>query len=66
MYTVFPLKSARMLFAGFPRILESYENLQCHFPGPGKFGKGRFFKLVLEKFWICVWRILKHPKLDVA
>ena len=30
------------------------------------FGKGKFFKIAMEKFWIFVWEILKYPEMDVA
>ena len=29
------------------------------------FGKGRFFKMAMEKFWIFVWIILHCPKMCI-
>ena len=29
-------------------------------------GKGRFFKMALEKFWIFVWESLKYRRMDIT
>ena len=30
------------------------------------FGKRRFFKMVIEKFWNFVWEILEYPEMDTT
>ena len=41
------------------KVLESYGNSKCHFPGPAKFWKEKIFKMATEEFWIFVWKSSK-------
>ena len=27
------------------------------------FGKGKFFKMAMEKLWIFVWKVLEYPRM---
>ena len=50
---------ARMGFGKLWRLVMPFQDLES-------FGKGRFFKMVIETFCGFVCEILKHSELDVA
>ena len=54
------------IHAGFGELLKVFEIDNTIFQDPESFGKGRFFKLAMEQFWILFEKILIYPKVDIT
>ena len=48
------------VYAGFGKLWKVVEIADTIFHDPESFGKGRFFKMAMEKFWSLFGRILKY------
>ena len=53
--------------AGFGKVWKAMEIDDAIFQDLKSFGRGRFFKMAMEKLWIFVWKNCKHfLKMEVA